>query len=215
MLGETAAFLDAMFGDCGKDDGQIVLVQANRRQPIGVFPVGTSDRLMEVAKVSQVFPGCYYKTQLMDGEAMAKRSKESGYSVVGKRSEVKSIVSLALDVDAGKSEKYVSRHMALMCLADMPLPPTLIVNSGGADGGFHVTWKLSQPHRITDDRERVQAIARRWCDLLAEKFRGKLDNTSNIDRVLRVVSVPRLDGKSVYAEEYHPERVYSLKDFEV
>lgn len=212
MIGETAAFLEFLYGDCASEDGSLVLVSHTRKTPIGVFDVGDGGRLVSIAKAAHRYIGCYYKTQLMDGDAIRDRAKAKGFPVVGKRDEVKTIIGFSLDVDAGKSEKYQSRAYTLLCLEDMPVPPTLIVNSGGRSGGFHVTWKLKKPHRITDDREEIQEMAHRWCALLKDKMKGKLDKTSNLDRVLRVVGVERKDGELVFAEQYHPERLYSLED---
>ena len=213
-LAETAAWFDALYGHCRESDGSIVIVQASRNRLAGVYPIGDGGRLVEAARAAQLHPGCYVKINLMDAAAMQRRAK-GGRPVVGRRDEVKSIVSVHLDVDAGKNGKYVSRNHALWAIEAMPLAPSLIVNSKGMSGGFHAYWLLQRPHWIESaaDRQRCQTIANGWNKRLKALCMDKLDSTSNLDRVLRCVGVPRADGVLVTAYEYWPERLYELEDF--
>jgi hypothetical protein len=207
------AFFDAIFGRCNEGDGEIVLVSPGRNSIVEMNPVGRGDDLCRTARVAHCFPGCYFKAQVMDGAAIEDRIARERKPCVGGRAEVKTIVSLTLDVDAGKSSKYPSRKHAIWALENMPHKPSLIVNSGGSDGGFHATWLLREPHRIDGDRDHVQKICHRWCEKLKELMGGRLDKTSNIDRVLRVPGVPRKDGKHVDLFRYDAERLYALEDF--
>jgi hypothetical protein len=97
----------------------------------------------------------------------------------------------------------------------MPLKPTLIVNSNGTKGGFHVYWALGNPYRIPSKsiRDRAQKLASDWNDRLRSLCCGKLDSTSNLDRVLRVVGGKRTDGGLVSMYDYQPGNLYELKDF--
>ena len=210
---ETMAFFDAIFGRCRPGDGEIVIVSPRRNAVIEMNPLGQSIDLVRSARVAHAFPGCYFKTQPMDGAAIEDRSASERKNCVGGRDEVRSIVSFCLDVDAGKSKKYPSRKHAIWAMDNMPHKPSLIVNSGGQDGGFHATWLLRKPHNIAGDRDEIQSIANRWCDLLKERMGGRLDRTSNLDRVLRVPGVPRSDGKRVDLFRYQPELLYELEDF--
>ena len=213
---ETAAFFDLLYGNCPESAGQVVLIAPSRRAVLSVHSVGRGADLVQAAKVAQKHPGCYFKTQLMDWSAIRDRARRTGKGAVGNRIEVKTLVGFSLDVDAGKSSKYVSRSQALWAMESLPTPPTLVVNSNGDGGGFHAYWTFVRPHLITgsDDRKRLQAKSDRLCGRLRELVGGKLDSTSNIDRVLRVAGVDRLDGGRVTCERYEPDRLYSLEDFE-
>lgn len=216
--GETAAYLEALYGRCTPDDGEIVFVAPSKRQLVSVHPVGCGDALVSAAKAMGGKDGCYIKINLMDADAMRERSKreDKGRFITGNLSEVKTIVSFHLDCDAGKSSKYHSRGAMLWILSQMPHKPTLIVNSDGHDGGFHAYWMLDKPHRIkdADDRQRMKDAAKRWEQRLNSLADGKLDATANIDRVLRVVGQYRTDGNLVFAHDYEPGRVYSLDQLE-
>ncbi|MEM8668765.1 MAG: hypothetical protein AAGG48_14690 [Planctomycetota bacterium] len=203
----TCAWLDLLFSKASHDDGSVIAVSSTRRKVIGAY--GTDgDSLVACAKRMNEQPGCYLKVNLMDAAAMKRR----GPHVVGNREEVKSIVSIHCDVDAGKSSKYPARSTALWAINQMPLPPTLIINSNGEEGGFHVYWCLKRPHRIKGDREDIQRLSTAWQGELRKRLGGMLDNTSNIDRVLRCVGVPRQDGGKVSCHTYNVDALYTLRD---
>jgi hypothetical protein len=211
-IAETAAWLDTLYGRCRPVDGFLVVIASCRRKIVGVFPMGDPAELVRAAKLMHEHPGCYAKINPMNYAAMLSRAKQSGKSVVGNKDEVQSIVSFHLDVDAGKSAKYPSRPKAIWAVRQMPIPPTMIINSGGANGGFHVYWVFEKPHQI-EDREYVQSIAKKWQDQLKRHCDGRLDSTCNLDRVLRCVGVPRKDGRHVMAEECDFSNTYELADF--
>lgn len=210
---ETCAWLDMLYSDCNEEDGEIIVVESSRRQMLGRYTVGDGECLVLAAKDMHTHPGCYAKINLMDGDKIAARSSHA----VGAAKEVKTVVSLHLDVDAGKDARYLSRHLAKLAVNSMPAPPTLIINSAANDGGFHVYWKLKEPFRIETeaDRKHVQAKSKAWLAELNRLCMGKLDNTSNIDRVLRCVGVPRLDGHVPYLEEVDFSNTYSLEELTV
>lgn len=207
----TCAWLDLLYGDCSSKAGHIVIVAASRNRLVGTVPVGKPDCLIKAAELMHDHPGCYLKINLMDLNKMQRRSPY----VIGNRSEVRTAVSLHLDVDAGKSQKYASRSAALHALESMPVPPTLIINSNGDDGGFHAYWKLAKPVFIAGAKRgnELQTISTNWNKLLKSKMKGRLDSTGNIDRVLRCVGVPRADGGSVTMQSYEPDRLYQISDF--
>ncbi|MDV6034390.1 MAG: hypothetical protein F9B45_30715 [Phycisphaera sp. RhM] len=212
--GETAAWLETLYGQCTRDDGEIVLVHPTKKRLESCHMIGSGYALVAAAKAMDGKCGYYLKINPMNADAMRERSRREGkgINIVGKADEVKTIVSFHLDCDAGKSSKYHSRNAMLRILGRMPHKPTLIVNSDGSDGGFHAYWILDKPHRITDDedRERIKAAAKRWEQRLNTLADGKLDATANIDRVLRVVGQRRQNGNLVYAHDYEPRRVYTL-----
>lgn len=204
-LAETAAWLDLLYGKCNHEHGQLILVAPTRRHIIGCFNV---NEIIEAVDVMHDNPGCYAKVNLMDYDKIIARTATG----IGGIDEVKTIVSFHLDVDAGKSAKYVSRRHAWWALESMPVPPTLVVNSDGYDGGFHAYWCLKEPHLIDGDQLAIRKQTDAWNEHLKTLCGGRLDKTSNLDRVLRCVGVPRLDGGNVCCEQYKPEREYELSD---
>ncbi|WP_168566851.1 hypothetical protein [Crateriforma spongiae] len=228
QLAETAAWLDALYGRCDEADGHIVIASRHKNDQRSwwaaksVMPIGSSRRLVDAARqmalLSLHSPGLYVKINPMDGHAMKARAiRDQKHAIVGNLDEVRTVVSFHLDVDATKDDRYLPRDEALRCLDAMPHPPTLIVNSDGADGGFHAYWLLEHPHRITDadDRVRIAGAAKRWQNRLKELTGGHLDTTANLDRVLRVVGQPRQNGRLVTTHSYHADRLYSLADLTI
>lgn len=214
-LSNTCAWLDTLYHNAGPDDGELVVIAPSKNRVVSAHRT-TSRGLVAAAKAMHNHPGCYAKINLMDYAAMCRRSAETGKPVVGKQSEVRSIVSIHLDVDAQKGKgKYATRRHVLWCISEMPLRPTLVINSNGDAGGFHCYWCLRKPYRISDDecRRNAAMIARSWQDRLASLLKGKIDSTSNLDRVLRCVGVPRLDGGRVCLESCDFDALYDLHDF--
>lgn len=208
----TAAWLDILYSQCSEDDGSIVVVSSKRNSVVSVHPVGSGRRLVDAARSMHGHHGCYLKINLMDQQAMEQRAAKTGKTVVGNRKEVKTMVSLHLDVDAGKGGKYVNRKHALWALGNMPKPPTLVINSNGEAGGFHAYWVLREPVRICRNRDQIQKQCEAWNLRLKELCGGKLDTTCNLDRVLRCVGVPRLDGGRVFMHSYEPSHLYGLEE---
>ena len=194
--GETAAWLEALYGRCKPGDGEVFFIDPSKRKTYGSVVAGSKDELLSAARALEGRLGYYAKINLMDGDAIRERSRleKKGRFITGNRSEVKTIVSFHLDCDAGKSSQYHSREHMLRILDQMPRRPSLIVNSDGPDGGFHCYWLLREPIRIRDDESRqyLQRLATRWQKKLNELAQGKLDSTANIDRVLRVVGQGRI-----------------------
>jgi hypothetical protein len=214
-FGNTCAFLDMLYGDCKESDGALVFIKAERNGIDGIFAVGSGSDLVEAAKHVTGKRGMYFKVNLMDFEKMQARSNGFRKNIVGSSKDVKSIISMHLDVDAGKDGKYLTREHALWAIKQMPLAPTLIINSKGEDGGFHVYWKLKKPVRITseDHRKEITEISKGWNQKLKVLCKGYLDNTSNIDRILRVGGGKRTSGESITGEFYDWENLYTLEDF--
>ncbi len=205
MSNSTLTYLRILYEGLLPDCGEIVLVNHTKQRPIGVYRLDELDRL---ASDIQRHDGCFIKVNLMDSGKMAERQAEKvrtqGYGwTVGNANEVKSIIGLHLDVDAAKSDKYLTRDQALKALASMPVPPGLIVNTDGIGAGFHAYWTLQVPIRIVSDsiRQHWIAIAKRWQErlkTLAIEIGGKsIDSTANIDRVLRPVGSLRASGNRV------------------
>lgn len=79
------------------------------------------------------------------------------------------------DVDAKKQSDVLSegKAMALAAINALPIPPQIVVDSGG---GYHAYWRLHQP----EDLERAQHVMR-W---VADEVQG--DRVMDAPRILRV-----------------------------
>jgi hypothetical protein len=96
-------------------------------------------------------------------------------------------------------------------LAEFPLPPSIIVNSGG---GLHAYWLLNEPFdlRIEPDRQRARNLLRR----LAIYLHADL-NSAEPARVLRVPGTRNFKydpPRDVVTEAFDQERRYNDDDFD-
>ena len=216
----TETYLWTLYSRCTPDDGVIVLVDHTKYRPIGLYRNDEVDRLADDIRRN---PGCFVKVNLLDGEKMAERLRgkilQRGFGyVVGATEEVKTIIGIGLDVDAGKSDKYLTRSEELQAMRAMPRPPTLIVNSDGDSLGFHAYWLFRQPVRIESEEQRKvwEARATRWqsrLKSLAKVIGGKeIDSTADIARLLRPVGSVRSSGNRVSTYCYEPGRFYADHD---
>ena len=212
IMHEAAAMLDALYSKCDTRHGALVIVSACKRRIIKAFPLGSSRLLVEAAKVMTDHPGSYYKVNPMDYGAIQQRTGETKRHVVGNQSEVNSIVSIHADVDADKPG-YLSRSAALWAIGNMPVKPTITINSGS--GGFHIYYLLRDPWLIRSEEQRAKwaALSKAWQAKLREMCGGMLDSTANLDRILRCVGSTRDDGRQVTCESCDFSRLYEMKDF--
>ncbi len=186
---KVKAYLEALYGKCGR--GHIVFVEPCRNKVSAVFDVKRLD--LAAQHIAREPRDLFMKINVMDHTATKIRNPHG----VGGADEVAAIVSLHLDVDAGKDDKYLTPLKMLDALKAMPLPPSMIIQTNGDDGGFHAYWLLDEPHYITDeaDRQRCQDLATRWLAELREHAKpGTIDGTANIDRILRPVGSLRKSG---------------------
>ena len=107
---------------------------------------------------------------------------------------------------------------ALSLLFDFPVPPTLIVHSGG---GLYPFWPLKTPWVFGSDadREAAKNLSKQLQDALNDlgRQRGyKLDSTSNLDRVLRIPGSMnfkiRENPRPVRVIHYDPSKRYTLDE---
>lgn len=114
----------------------------------------------------------------------------------GKRGEAKDVIAIPgiwLDLDVrgpGHAEKDLPATFeeALDFIKTLPLKPTLVVFTGG---GLQPYWLFPEPIRLSTEAEwnRAKAMSERWQRFIIAmgKDRGwKLDNTSDLPRVLRL-----------------------------
>ena len=99
------------------------------------------------------------------------------------------------------TEDLPTTEEALAALDRLPVPPSLIVSSGG---GLYVWWLFDSPLRI-EDRRQLQTLLKWWEGQVRKELKGKhLDSTSDLARILRVPGLLNHKyGKTV--EFFRPE----------
>jgi len=133
----------------------------------------------------------------------------------GKKDNLKAVSAFWVDID----HKDVGGREALMiALETFPLPPSIIVWSGG---GHHVYWLLDEPYDLTTSKhiDRCEYILKGLCDYFDGDFK-----TTDASRILRVPGTPNLpDAKKrtngrvrsdCFIESIDSSRRYSINDFE-
>ncbi|MBI4806976.1 MAG: hypothetical protein HY795_17305 [Desulfovibrio sp.] len=109
---------------------------------------------------------------------------------------------------------------AMALLDEFPLPPSLIIHSGG---GLQVYWLFSSPWVFASqaDRDEAQSLSKNTQAALLKLAQGhgwKLDNTSDLVRLLRIPGTFNAKDPSNLREVrvlcYEPERRYTPEDFE-
>lgn len=214
-------YLSTLYSRCTPGDGEIVLVDSTKRQPIGSYQF---DELPRLAVDIRMNAGCFIKINPMDAGKIASRQaekiREHGFGwCVGNAAEVRTVIGFHLDVDANKGDHYPTREQAIAALWSMPVSPTLVVNSDSQEAGLHAYWLFADPQRIRSEAERKEwsEKSRRWLARLREAVKRiagddkKVDSTANLDRALRPVGSVRASGNlvSIHCNE---NRFYSVDD---
>jgi hypothetical protein len=145
----------------------------------------------------------------------------------GEESEVGVVIGVFGDVDAekaGSKKRYPPRSVLDAALAKMPMPPTIIVNSGLPDRGVHPYTLFIEPVAIESEEQRakMKGISEGWQHLLRKKIgedaegRGyDLDGTADLCRVLRPPgTVNHKYGCLVTTAVFEPNLRYDWRDFE-
>jgi hypothetical protein len=156
------------------------------------------------------------------------RRENKGAFVRGSNEDVSMIPALWSDIDiAGPAYKETALPAtaddAIAFLDSLPLKPSLVVNSGN---GLHVYWLFAEPLGIATDAHRnniadgspAGRALQGWQAYInaAAKERGwKLDNTSDLSRVLRLPgSVNHKNGGAIDVDVISENAVrYSPADF--
>ncbi|SHF70570.1 Protein of unknown function [Desulfofundulus australicus DSM 11792] len=139
----------------------------------------------------------------------------------GKVDRVIAIPGLWLDIDCQGGTHTATNlptfEEARDFLTEFPLPPSIVVHSGG---GLHVYWLFRQLWTFRNNAEREQAVAlvarfQQAFIALAGARGWKLDNTSDLARVLRVPGTLNHKGAEpvpVRVLEFEPARRYGYKE---
>jgi len=150
-------------------------------------------RWYEASKVDEIATKCQELAHSCDvyfGVGLQKQKQNS--SQRGKVSDVTAIPGLWLDIDCQggthKAENLPTVDEARQLLTGFPLTPSIVVHSGG---GLHAYWLFSELWIFEDDTDRTKAAAlterfQRAFITMAASHDWKMDNTSDLARVLRV-----------------------------
>lgn len=219
-------FLELLYGSA--DRGHLVLWTKQNKKSLW-YPVSALEEIgREAARLAQTCD-IYFGVGLQDkGAAQNVQSKRSnGKSDLsrtrGFTETVVSIPGLWLDVDVrDKAHAELNlpptKNDAAELVNEFPLAPTILVDSGH---GLHGYWLFREPLTIDskEERDEAQDLVRRFQRRLqgiAAKWGWKIDNTSDLARVLRLPGTMNRKKEPVRVRmiECHEERRYNPCDFE-
>lgn len=189
---------------CGNSDPATRLAQATEfLRGLYAHAAGTLWLLLWVfpGKTSHWYPVERYEDAARFAAANAKNvyfqvalsPRDFGPGARCKAQDVAGIVALCLDFDYGTEHQGGKNYPptqadALALLADLPLPPSVVIHSGH---GLHVYWLLKEPWIFDGQSERDEAarLLLGWQGFVKARAREKgweLDSTHDLARVLRV-----------------------------
>lgn len=130
-----------------------------------------------------------------------------------------SVIGMDIDIaDPSKPNKSLPSSVdeAITALETLPLPPSILVNSGI---GLHAYWCLSEDLLVTDDADLKQArefVANFYRGVITNLPQYTFDHTQDLARSFRMPGSVNLkdvnNPKTVNIREIHSERVYSHDD---
>ncbi len=125
----------------------------------------------------------------------------------GKLENCQDLAALFVDIDF----KLIAEPEARRRLAECPLPPSLVVHSGG---GLHVYWRLREPLDLQDeaDRHRAKALLRRLALYLHADMVSA--EPAHILRLPGTKNFKYAPPRPVLIESYLPDHAFNLDDFE-
>ncbi len=178
---ESVEFLQSLFGDW--QNGYLVMWRGDtkRSEFLARDDLAKAGVLVEQCRGidgADIYFGCG-----LQGKPTKGRGQEAG---------VVAIPGFWADLDfATKDEKYPPRADAMKAIAAMPLPASVIVETGG---GLHVYWLFRELCLIGHNakiRDYMKGLSVGWQALLGEKLRKAggyvMDSTADLSRVLRPV----------------------------
>ena len=175
-------FFNEIYKNC--TEGYITLTLLPERKTLW-FRVKELDKLCESARK--------YGSKTNTFFGVGLRRKILPHNLRGRDSDIAVITALYSDIDV-KSDAHAETSLptsvneAIEFLNSLPIKSSIIVNSGN---GLHAYWLLETPFKIQSakDKAYVTAIFKGWSKFVndhAKKRGWKLDNVSDLARVLRV-----------------------------
>lgn len=113
----------------------------------------------------------------------------------GTANDVVAVPALWAELDgstSGKGHGCASKHAAWSRLASCPVPPSIIVDSGG---GYHAYWLLETPLTDKDDLRQVPLWNARLRELLRNDTGYAGDDVGDLARILRLPGTVNLKRK--------------------
>lgn len=179
---DTKEFFAEIYKGC--DEGYITLTLLPERRTLWF-------KLSELEKLEQAIKKYSNKTNAYFGVCLRKRILPN--NLRGKDNDISTVTTLYADIDIkSKAHAQTALPSSVKEAADflnlLPLKATIIVNSGN---GLHAYWLLDTPVKIQSakDQEYISSVFKGWSRLLslkANELGWKLDNVSDLARVLRV-----------------------------
>lgn len=208
-------FFHSLWGD--QFEGYLVIAQLHNK----IFNFASSSQLEEYS--NQIADTCETK-DVHFGLGLLEKAPDKGR---GKKEDIIALPGFWADIDVGH-EGHKSDQLppdiktAMGLLARFPLNPTLIINSGN---GLHLYWLFKEPwyFKSNDDREKAQLLSKEFHTYLINKaaqMNFKMDNTSDITRLLRVPGTKNHKTNPPKAVEIISDNStnddfrYSIEDFE-
>ncbi len=140
--------------------------------------------------------------------------------------EASFIPAFVLDIDIDRGEhsktgkKYApSLEAAGQLIANLPLPPTMIIQTGG---GYQCWWVFNEPEELDSDeaRLRLKGLWRGWNEFVRDRARAlgfTIDSTFDLSRVMRVPGTynhKQTSPRDVYIVKHSPDILYNPYDFD-
>ena len=136
----------------------------------------------------------YEDCDIYTGAGLAPRGNVGQSNKRVTQDEVAGLAALWADIDIAHpvhdSKKIYapSQEAALELIDELPLEPTLLVNSGH---GLQAWWVFDQPWIFADQEDHRQArtLSQYWTDQIAAVFATRgwhVDSVQNLDRIMRI-----------------------------
>lgn len=202
---DTRRFAELLFGVPGLGPADVVSLTAlpsgiSVHEPLGddedfeAFVERFVDTAHEIVDAGEsAYLGCALRAA--DLPARAAAALAAGDKIPrGKRADCAALVGAWVDIDVqhagahASSDLPPSQALAVELLGEMPLAPTLIVDSGF---GLHGWYLLDAALRLDTHEQRLAAeqlteAVVRCAQTLGKRHGWRIDSTGNLDRILRI-----------------------------
>ena len=213
-VSETVTFLTALyagqsgvlelrtFGPDGDDDA----VKNTRREAHRLRDfVPVENGAFDAVRVHRFITGCV-KAKLGAFFGVALRSRDSLKTRKGDAAHCQTLTSLFVDADFKHLGEQETRRRIDAC----PLPPSMVVESGG---GLHPYWILKQPFQL----KREMTTAKRWLRHIAASVADVVDE--DVSEPIRVLRLPgslnfKYDPPRPVTLSHHTNQVSTLNDIQ-